>query len=348
MRIESPLSNLCDILEQVRASAQQYRSTLIKNEAATWAVLVDPILRALGWDTANTFMVEVEKTFNKTRVDYALFDSNGAVCVIVEAKSLSDNLAHPQIIMSLVTYAFTVGLTDIFLTDGIVWHHFTEFQPGRVAPAKVINLATDNAVECAAYLVHRLDAAKFWPERQGLDALTEQVNQLESLVSSLQQQLSALQLASPNAFAEVLDIKRAQAIPAGSEIKLDAPSFVALDKLPDLTGAKPLILRLPDGTCVEVRKWRDVLLHACKFTLARSVNLPVPLPDMSGRKVELLSLSRPPSGISCSAEQYQGQTIYIYTNYSAQRCIANAEYILDKLPMQEKKVTPALAFDEAG
>ena len=87
MRIQSPLSNLCDVLDQARTSANQYQSTLRKNEAATRAVLVDPILQALGWDTANTFMVEVEKTLDKTRVDYALFDSNGAVCVIVEAKA---------------------------------------------------------------------------------------------------------------------------------------------------------------------------------------------------------------------------------------------------------------------
>lgn len=54
MRIQSPLSNLCEVLRQINDSAAQYQATLKKNEAATRAVLIDPLLRALGWDIANT------------------------------------------------------------------------------------------------------------------------------------------------------------------------------------------------------------------------------------------------------------------------------------------------------
>jgi predicted type IV restriction endonuclease len=92
--------------------------------------LIDPVLRALGWDTANTSMVEVEKTLDQARVDYALYDK-AVVRVIIEAKSLSTNLAQTGFIMSLVNYAFTFQLQDIFLTDGIIWQHFTNFQPGN-------------------------------------------------------------------------------------------------------------------------------------------------------------------------------------------------------------------------
>jgi hypothetical protein len=67
MRFQSPLSNLCDVLIQIQDSANPYESTLTANEAATRAVLVDPVLRALGWDTANTNMVEVEKTLDQMR-----------------------------------------------------------------------------------------------------------------------------------------------------------------------------------------------------------------------------------------------------------------------------------------
>ena len=63
MRFQSPLSNLCDVLIQIQESANQYKATLSRNEAATRAVLIDPILRALGWNTANTNMVEVEKDY---------------------------------------------------------------------------------------------------------------------------------------------------------------------------------------------------------------------------------------------------------------------------------------------
>ena len=62
MRFQSPLSNLCDVLIQIKDSAKQYTATLEKNEASTRAVLIDPVLRSLGWDIANTHMVEVERT----------------------------------------------------------------------------------------------------------------------------------------------------------------------------------------------------------------------------------------------------------------------------------------------
>ena len=91
MRIKSPLSNLSDVISQVKTSAAQYQQTLRRNEAATRAVLIDPILRAMGWDMANTYMVEVEKTLAQTRVDYARYDHNADVKIVVESKSLGGN-----------------------------------------------------------------------------------------------------------------------------------------------------------------------------------------------------------------------------------------------------------------
>ena len=128
MRFESPLRNLCDVLGQIKDSANQYHATLATNEAATRAVLIDPVLRALGWDTANTNMVEVEKTLgNAVRADYALYDSNADTKIIVEAKSLGTNLNQRALFMNLVQYAFNFRLNDVFLTDGLIWKHFDNF-----------------------------------------------------------------------------------------------------------------------------------------------------------------------------------------------------------------------------
>ena len=107
MRIQSPLSNLCDVLVHVRSSATRYEATLRKNEAATRAVLIDPILRALGWDTSNTYMVEVEKTLSQTRVDYALYNQSSDVKVIIEAKPLGEDLNHPRTCYVLSTMKAT-------------------------------------------------------------------------------------------------------------------------------------------------------------------------------------------------------------------------------------------------
>jgi predicted type IV restriction endonuclease len=254
MRIQSPLSNLSDVLTQIRESATRYQVTLKKNEAATRAVLIDPVLRALGWDTANTYMVEVEKTLDQARVDYALYDNNATVRVIIEAKSLGTNLAQAGFIMSLVNYAFTFQLQDIFLTDGIIWQHFTNFQPGNVKVERILDIVNDNPVECAAYLVQRLDAAKFWPEDQTIDKLAQQVTQLESIVATLRQEIDRLKLGVSPATASasvtpIIDDNHTPAMRA---------NYVELDQLTDITGKRPKYLRLPDRT---VRGFIRVILE---------------------------------------------------------------------------------------
>src|SRR5712691_4162587 len=97
MSIKSPLASLVDVIRQAVESADRYGVTLRKNEAATRAVLIDPVLRGLGWDIANTSMVEVEKVLHDTRVDYALYDPNGDVGVIIEGKALGKTLGDGQV-----------------------------------------------------------------------------------------------------------------------------------------------------------------------------------------------------------------------------------------------------------
>jgi len=341
MRIQSPLSNLSSVLLQAKYSANQYERILRTNEAATRAVLIDPILRALGWDTANIYMVVVEKSYAQTRLDYALQDSNSDVKVIVEAKSLGADLNQPGTIMTLVQYAFTYGLQDIFLTDGLRWHHYTNFQPGNLTPSKILSLTNDSPVECAAYLVQRLDAAKFWPDTQTLDAVSQQVSQLEDALSTLQQEIASISKlvahtdeGAETAFAEV-ERERRQNL-----------SYTDLTAIGNATGTRPLSLRLPDNTYLQVSKWKDVLRECCKFALAKNLAIAIPFPDKAGRNVSLLSEHRPPPSISNVELQYNGQTIYLYATYDANNCIANSLHVLRQIPEGEQRVNAAVSYTQ--
>src|SRR3990172_10378785 len=149
--MKSPLADLTEILTRVREDSQRYADTLAVNEASTRAVLIDPILRALGWDTGDPNMVEVEKTFQKARADYALLDINQEVKAIVEAKCLGASLKDKDVFLSLVNYAFSAGVQDIFLTDGVTWLHFSDFKPGNSEPTKELSLLDEeNLVEIAS------------------------------------------------------------------------------------------------------------------------------------------------------------------------------------------------------
>ncbi len=342
MRMQSPLSNLSDVLRQSHTSAKLYQTTLKTNEAATRAVLVDPVLRALGWDTANTDMVEVEKTLGQARADYALYDRNAAVNIIIEAKALGANLSHPSTVMSLVNYAFTFKLQDIFLTDGLIWHHFTNFQPGNIIANKILDIAHDDPIECAAYLVQWLDAAKFWPEEQTIDTLAQQMAQLENIVATLQRDLTQLQGAAVPAVLSLMPTPFPVAV---GTARATVPTFIELTQVDTTLGNKPTHLRLPDGTILKIGKWKDILRECCKWALTMNPTMPLPFPDKSGRKVSLFNIVKPATGISYVTEHYNGQTVYIYVNYDANNCLANALHILKQVPSNYLKTKPAIAFD---
>lgn len=239
MQIQSPLSNLREVLSQVQKAAAAYQQVLKSNEDATRAALVDPVLRALGWDIGNPNMVEIEKTQggpNPSRVDYALFNDNSQIKAIVEAKSSSQNLSSFS--QQLVKYAFGFQVTSLFLTNGLVWQHYNKFSPSNFAPNKVLDLASDDLAEVAAYLVQELDAAKFWSVQPDVDVLEQEVAQLKSDLSDLQQQVKQL-------------------VGVGPTPPPPTASWTDLRSVTTATRTKPSLLRMPDNTLRPVRSWKD-------------------------------------------------------------------------------------------
>lgn len=332
MQFKSPLSNLSEVMIQIQESANLYRETLKTNEAATRAVLIDPVLRALGWDTANTNMVEVEKTMDGARADYALYDSNAIPRIIVEAKALGTNLDQKKLVMSLVKYAFSFGLNDVFLTDGLIWEHFNNFQPRNLSPAKTLNLAVDDPVTCAAYFVQHLDAARYWSIEQSIDVLSQRMDELENTIANLQKKIAKL----PQNVVE--QSVRGDQNPAKEE------KLILLQDLNEIAGKKPSRYQLPDGEFLDISIWKDILRESCKFALAHNPSIAIPFPDRVGKKIALFSLEKPANKVSFVTEQYNGQNIYIYLNYDSYNCVANALYVLEQVPKEFMKVTPAIAL----
>jgi len=289
MKINSPVTVITDVLEQINENAKKHEAKLRTNEAATRTVLIDPILKALGWDISNPEMVEMEKTYGDTRLDYGLLDSSGKVQVIVEAKSLGTNLSDVKITAKLFTYGFTYGIQNIILTDGIIWQHYQQVAPGKIAP-EIIDISSDPALKSADFFISKLDAARFW--------------------------FTIPEIITP-----------------------PPPVIEARDSIPlvslspnSLKDKKPKSLILPDGSTVAISHWRDILFECTKFVLKVSLEIPIPLPDKAGKKISLLNSIKPSNGVAYVEMSYKGRIVYLYINYDAGNCIANAKYILNFLP----------------
>jgi hypothetical protein len=322
----SPLANLVTILEQVCLNARQHQLLLSKNESATRAVLIDPVLRALGWDTTNVLMVEPERTVeNKQSLDYVLKGVNGAIQSVIEAKKLGESLDKLGHVGALIGYAFSLKPVSFFITDGLNWHCYS---PGHshYEPTTTIELHTDNLLPAALQLIQLLDAAH---SGHGVAATSSIAPEI------IDTHVSILPKSQPHQ----------SSIKGSAKIKTKDYYKLTIDLTdPDKQLGKPQWLRLPDGKKHALLTWKDILVKAAELVLQNQDRLTIPLLDKAGKKTVLLAWQHSGKERSSKELQYQGRTVFLDTHYSAKDCVANALYLLKYLPESKQAVETALAF----
>ncbi len=85
------LDDLQRVIENLRNMIEVHRDYLSEDETRTRQVLIDPLLRKLGWDVSDPQAVELEYKMGPQRADYALM-SNGQPVAVIEAKRLGRDL----------------------------------------------------------------------------------------------------------------------------------------------------------------------------------------------------------------------------------------------------------------
>lgn len=99
------------------------------NEANTKALLIEPMLLALGWDTTDLGQVEREhRVFDNTSLDYAL-KVDGAPRLFVEAKGVAKDLSDRSFIAQAINYANNEGVLWCVLTNGLAYRVYKTNEP---------------------------------------------------------------------------------------------------------------------------------------------------------------------------------------------------------------------------
>ena len=120
------LDDLKETIEKLRERIQAHRAYLAGHETRTRQVLIDPMLRALGWDIENLDSVQLEHTKTKKEwIDYALMGSKGPIAVI-EAKALGKPLEDKATDQAL-NYANKGDIDYMVVTDGDHWQMLDVF-----------------------------------------------------------------------------------------------------------------------------------------------------------------------------------------------------------------------------
>lgn len=89
------LDDLQSVIEKLRKTIEMHRDYLSRHETRTRQVLIDPLLRELGWDVSDPEAVQLEYRVGQQWADYALMSDNQPVAVI-EAKRLGRGLEDDE------------------------------------------------------------------------------------------------------------------------------------------------------------------------------------------------------------------------------------------------------------
>jgi predicted transport protein len=120
-------------VDAARSAAEQLSSSGSGNEANTKALLIEPLLSALGWDFANLDEVDREvRVYDGTALDYAL-KLSGKARLFVEAKAVSKSLDDRQFIAQAVNYANNEGVLWCVLTNGLAYRVYKTNEPVGMA-----------------------------------------------------------------------------------------------------------------------------------------------------------------------------------------------------------------------
>ena len=137
------LDELAGRIEQLKTRMQSHRTILGENETRTRAALIDPRLRALGWDVSDPAVVMAEYKVGNKSADYALLRSDGKAAATLEAKKLGESLdAHW---MQMLNYANASGIEYAGITDGNHWELYDVFRRGALEERRILDVSIAEA-----------------------------------------------------------------------------------------------------------------------------------------------------------------------------------------------------------
>ena len=127
------MQDLSRALDEIRSRIARYRGSKRLNEQNTKATLIEPVLRALGWNVED--LEEVQREYKVKRsdkpVDYALLLLRTPK-LFIEAKALGADLGDRRWVNQIMGYAGVAGVEWIVLTNGDEYRLYNAHAPVAV------------------------------------------------------------------------------------------------------------------------------------------------------------------------------------------------------------------------
>ena len=323
------LDDLVGTIETLKERIATHGPSLRGNEIRTRMALIDPLLTALGWDTANPAAVIPEYNAGPGRPDYGLVGSNGLLVASIEAKRLDESLENHE--KQIFDYAWNLQVRYGGLTDGNRWY-FVDFSKFTDSDRTIleVSLTSASAYEAALklLLLWRPNLASGHPVEANSPVLVPQGRP------------SAAQLTVETTSPVAPPIPQVESTNAPSPI-LDATNWRPLsDVTYKLGDRKPVGIRFSRSITKPLKNWVDTWFEVCEWLAVNeklsATDCPVPSPTGKGVRVLINTDSQHPptkkypNGNNFAQPRRTSTGLFIETNYNPQNSIKNSKYLLDK------------------
>ena len=241
------LDNLKETIETLRERIQAHRPYLEGNEMRTRQALIDPMLRALGWDVEDPKSVELEYGIKRKWADYALMESGRPIAVI-EAKALGRALKDDEKMQAL-NYANMDGIDYMAITNGDQWQMFDVFKRGQLDNRILMEfqLTRDEPYACAlqALGLWRPNLASGKPKEAATPVMIEKLTRAES-ASTVSKPSRGKKVAEPS----------------------NNGDWMPLTSLQIESGQKPpAFIKFPDSNPILIKTWTNILASVAEYLI---------------------------------------------------------------------------------
>ena len=313
------LNKAVALFAELKRKIKDERGYLSGNEYRTRVVLIDPVLRMLGWDAEDPTSVRLEwetARSNNKKADYGLLFNDKEVA-IVEAKRLGETqLRNVGNIKQADDYARFAEAGFFVLTNGRNWLVCkSELKsPENMKPIVEFNLESDDEFLCA------LRALSLW--RPNLASRNGPVEASEPILSPYASEREAAGIGTPTIEVGPGPQSDAEGESFATQNQPNAEGWTPLpDFVPDGQTSAPSTIRFPDHSLVETKYWKDILVGTSRWLCERKlVNGPLRLsPHATGFHLNTKPEHEPGRRFIRYEELPNG--FFVFTNLSGKDCV---------------------------
>ena len=300
------MDDLLKLVETLRERIGSHQAALRANEALTRSVLIDPLLRALGWDTENPAQVlpEFHVSNGDEVADYALLTDGGEPAVIVEAKSLGTPLA--EVALKTGKYCYVCGYSHFATTDGGNWTLYETNRDGQLEDKKIarFDLRLDPPVEVCSM------ALSLWRKRFATGASS-----------------SVEPVPMPKAKASGPDTQ--QPNPASTNRRDLSGDWVPLSELAPEGGEKVQELRLPSSDILGVTSWPQLVEKLTRWLVDQGhlSEARLPIITTGGTRYIVAAEAKQRDGSPFRSYRRAGR-FFVNTDYGPRDLVRNMQIII--------------------